>query len=163
MHGWAVLRTNRQLLTVSSDLSIWLYSVMSGLFASAVSILIQWAIYADWLHEPGPLRLAGSALAGLCMGVLVFRSQLSKREKSREMLERLETIRWMNDRIRNSLQAIECLTYSSSGDPEVTEHVRKAVDAIEYILEDFFAGHESQEARRTNSSQELSQQFVEKQ
>jgi hypothetical protein len=79
------------------------------------------------------------------------------------MLERLETIRWMNDRIRNSLQAIECLTYSGSGDPEATEHVKKAVDAIENILEDFLAGHDSQNALRTNSSQGLSQQFVEKQ
>jgi hypothetical protein len=157
------VRTNRQLVTVSSDVSIWLYSVISGLFASVISILIQWAIYADWLHEPGPLRLAGSALTGLCLGALVFRSLLSKREKSREMLERLQTIRWMNDRIRNSLQAIECLTYSGSGDPEVTEHVKSAVDAIENILEDFLADHDSQNALRTNSSQELSQQFVQKQ
>lgn len=151
---------DRQLFSVSTDGSIWFYSAASGVLIFGVSILIQWGIYDDWLHEPGPLRLTGSALAGLCIATWVLRSQLSKREMSREMLERLETIRWMNDRIRNSLQAIECLTYS--GAPEATVQVKNAVDVIECILDDFLAGHEAQQRLGTSLGQQSPQQFAEK-
>lgn len=45
----------------------------------------------------------------------------------------------MNDRIRNSLQAIECLTYAAN--PEATEPVRSAVNVIEGVLEEVLAEH----------------------
>jgi hypothetical protein len=48
------------------------------------------------------------------------------------MLHRYETIKWMNDRIRNALQAIECVTYAA--DATATEPVKSAVDVIEGIL-----------------------------
>ena len=40
----------------------------------------------------------------------------------------------MNDRIRNSLQAIECVVYATNR--HVTDPVRDAVDAIESVLHD---------------------------
>jgi hypothetical protein len=153
-------RRNRQLLSVSSDASVWFYSISAGVFIFGASILLQWAIYDDWLHEPGPLRMTGSLLAAVCLGALVLRSQWNKREKNRAMLERLETIRWMNDRIRNSLQAIECVTYS--GAPEATVQVKNAVDVVECILDDFLAGYDSQQKLRTALGRQPSRQVLEK-
>jgi hypothetical protein len=40
----------------------------------------------------------------------------------------------MNDRIRNALQAIECITYAA--DPSATESVREAVGAIDEVLKE---------------------------
>jgi hypothetical protein len=48
------------------------------------------------------------------------------------MIRRFELISHMNDRIRNALQAIECVTYVSQ--PEATEAVRKEVNAIDGVL-----------------------------
>ena len=53
------------------------------------------------------------------------------------MLRRFETILGMNDRIRNALQIIECATYATN--PEATEPVRDAVDAIEDVLREVLA------------------------
>jgi hypothetical protein len=135
----------RELVADSSDASIWIYSVSSGVLTLGAAILIQWLVYDDWLHEAG-LRVTGSVLAGLFLGSLVFRSLWHAREKRRRMLELLQSIRWTNDRIRNSLQAIECVTYAAS--PEITEDVRSAVDNIETILNDLLASPDSQAARR---------------
>ncbi len=48
------------------------------------------------------------------------------------MLRRFERIAEMNDRIRNALQVIECVTYASN--PQATAPVRDAVDVIEGVL-----------------------------
>ena len=50
------------------------------------------------------------------------------------MIRRFELISHMNDRIRNALQAIECLKYVSC--PQETETVRREVDAIDAVLRD---------------------------
>jgi hypothetical protein len=50
------------------------------------------------------------------------------------MLLRFETIARMNDRVRNALQTIECVTYLS--DPEATQPVREAVEVIDDVLQD---------------------------
>jgi hypothetical protein len=53
------------------------------------------------------------------------------------MLQRFETIARMNDRVRNSLQTIECVTYLSR--PESTEPVREAVEVIDGVLQEVLA------------------------
>jgi hypothetical protein len=128
----SVQHTVRELLADSSDASIWTYSVVSGALAVGAAIFVQWLVFNDWLHEAGLLRLAGSALAGLLLGALVFRSQWHAREKRRWMLKRLQAMRWANDRIRNSLQALERVTYPAA--PVLTPDVKDAVDTIECIL-----------------------------
>ena len=133
----------RQLIKDQFHIPVLLYALVTGASASGVALFIQWIVYDDWLHQAGPLRLAGAVLAGLFMGVLVFRSERHVREKRRELLERLQAIRWMNDRIRNSLQVIECITFASA--PEITVDVKNSVDAIECILNDFLAGHDFQD------------------
>jgi hypothetical protein len=49
-------------------------------------------------------------------------------------LRRFEEIKWMNDRIRNSLQAIECVVYATNRG--VTDPVKDAVDTIESVLQE---------------------------
>jgi hypothetical protein len=123
---------------ISSPLTIWLLSLFAGLTVFGLAVFTQWLIYDDWMHDSGPLRLVGSFLAGGLMFAAAFRWQVSIRERRLELLHRFEKIRWMNDRIRNSLQAIECVTYASS--PEATESVRAAVDTIEAVLLEVLTG-----------------------
>jgi thiol:disulfide interchange protein len=123
---------------VSSRLAIWIVSVSLGLALFGLAIFLQWLIYDDWMHDAGPVRLVGSLLAGALMCAVVFRWQIAVRQRRLEMLRRFETIRWMNDRIRNSLQAIECVTYHAN--PEATDSVRSAVDAIESVLQEVLSG-----------------------
>jgi hypothetical protein len=59
------------------------------------------------------------------------------RKQKLEMLRRFEIILRMNDRIRNALQIIECVTYATN--PEATEPVRDAVDVIEGVLHEVLA------------------------
>lgn len=141
----SVQPTVRELVSDSSDATIWFYSVASGILTLGAAIFIQWLVYDDWLHQAG-LRVTGSVLAAVFLGSLVFRSLWHARERRRRMLELLQSIRWTNDRIRNSLQAIECVTYAAS--PEITEDVKNAVDDIENILNDLLASPNSQEASR---------------
>lgn len=104
----------------------------AGVFLAA--ILIQWLIYVDWMHRHGPLRVVGSVVAGMLAAYLVSRLLLLRRRRKLEMIRRFETIARMNDRIRNSLQAIECVSYAA--DPAATRPVRDAVNAIEAVLEE---------------------------
>jgi hypothetical protein len=53
------------------------------------------------------------------------------------MIRRFETISQMNDRIRNALQAIECVTYVSH--PNATDTVTQEVDAIDRVLREVLA------------------------
>lgn len=116
---------------------IWSLSLVSGLTAVGLAIFLQWLIYDDWLHDAGPVRVIGSLLAGALMFAIAFRWQTAQRDRRLEMLHRFETIHWMTDRIRNSLQAIECVTYHAS--PEATDSVRAAVDTIESVLQEVLA------------------------
>ena len=134
-----------------SPMQIWLVSLAAGLFAAGFAIFLQWLIYDDWLHEAGPLEISGSVLAGLLMILLVFRTLHASRQRKKEMIERLEEIRWMNDRIRNSLQTIECITYAAA--PQATEDVRNAVDVIEGILNGFLVDRQPQGATRDRQAQ----------
>jgi hypothetical protein len=99
-----------------------------------LAVVLQWFIYDDWMHKNGPLRLVGSALASALTFGLVYQWQLGQRRKKIENLRRFERIKWMNDRIRNSLQAIECVVYATNRG--VTDPVKDAVDTIEGVLQE---------------------------
>ncbi len=109
-------------------------SIVSGLAIFLLAVILQWFIYDDWMHKNGPLRMVGSALAAGLTFVFVYHWQVGQREKKIENLRRFERIRWMNDRIRNSLQAIECVVYATNR--HVTDPVRDAVDTIESVLQE---------------------------
>ncbi len=117
---------------LSSNASIFLFSFLSGAAVFACAILLQWLIYADWLHSTAPLRFTGSVLASALTFTFVMRWQSSVRERRLEMLRRFERIAQMNDRIRNALQVIELVTYATN--PQATAPVRDAVDVIEGVL-----------------------------
>lgn len=145
MHPKIEIPLSRQ---ISSDIAIWLVSSLAGFSVFAIAIFFQWLIYDDWLHDRGPLRIVGSFLAGVLMFAFVWRWQFVIRRRKIEMLRRLETIQWMTDRIRNSLQAIECLTYAAN--PSATEPVRNAVDIIEGVLDEVLATHHPEPLPSTN-------------
>jgi hypothetical protein len=138
----------------------WIIAVICGLGVFFFVISLQWLIYDDWLHQSVPLRLVGGAAAFVLTFVFVFRWQRAAQRRKIETLHRFETIRWMNDRIRNSLQAIECLVYASN--PHAVDPVKEAVDRIEEVLEEVLSkAHpqsspesiDSQEARSTRESE----------
>jgi hypothetical protein len=122
---------------ITSDLAIWVLSLFAGLSVFSIAILLQWLIYDDWMHDSGPVRLVGSFLALVLTVLFSVRWQRTKRQQKIEVIRRVETIKWMNDRIRNSLQAIECLVYASN--PHVTDPVRDSVDAIEEVLKEILS------------------------
>jgi hypothetical protein len=132
---------------IPSRTSIVLLSILSGLGTFSIAILLQWLIYDDWLHANGPLRLVGSVLTFVLTSIFVFRWQEAKRQEKIAVLKRLETIRWMNDRIRNSLQAIECVVFANH--QHVTDPVRDAVDLIENVLEEMLSETHSNFAARS--------------
>jgi len=119
---------------IPSVAMIYFSSIISGLAIFLVAVALQWFVYDDWLHKNGPLRLIGSALASALTFGFVYQWQFGQREKKIENLRRFERIKWMNDRIRNSLQAIECVVYATNR--HVTDPVRDAVDTIESVLQE---------------------------
>ncbi|HUN90100.1 MAG TPA: hypothetical protein VMU28_14975 [Terriglobales bacterium] len=116
----------------TSKLRILLYSFLSSCSVVFLSLLLQWLIYADWLHDPGPVRLVGTVLASVLTFLLVWLWQERIRREQVETLRRLEVIAKMNDRIRNALQAIDCIAYLK--DEAATQTVRQAVDVIDSAL-----------------------------
>lgn len=140
---------------ITSVVAIWFSSIAAGLAVFALAIFLQWLIYDDWMHRSGPLRIVGSALAAALACVVAYRWQVAIRLRKIEMLHRFETIKWMNDRIRNALQAIECVTYAA--DPTATEPVKSAVDVIEGILNEVLIdAHPRPYAGRINESRSQS-------
>ncbi|HLH05711.1 MAG TPA: hypothetical protein VKW78_00590 [Terriglobales bacterium] len=132
--GKSVQKPNISILSNSRILAIALFACCAVL---AFSLLSQWFVYYDWLHETGPMRIIGTCLATLLTFAFVIRWQLAQRERQRRMLHRFETIARMNDLVRNSLQKIECVTYLSR--PEATEPVREAVQTIDSVLREVLA------------------------
>lgn len=103
--------------------------------AAVISLLVllsQLLIYRDWMHLRGPLRLIGTIVSGVLTFLFVRRWLLAQRQHHLENLKRFETIARMNDRIRNSLQAIAYLTYMER--PETLGQVWEAVDEIDSVL-----------------------------
>lgn len=145
MNGW--LRS-RQL---GSAIAIWLVALASGLCVLGVAIFLQWLVYNDWMHLHAPQRWVGSLLAAGLAAFAVMRWQFGLRRRRLEMLRRFETIRWMNDRIRNALQKIELLAFANS---HATEAVSAAVDAIEDVLKEVLAeAHPEQAQQRREASE----------
>lgn len=124
-----------------SRAKIVLVSTGAAVAVLAGSLLTQWLIYDDWLHRTGPLRIVGTCIATTVTFVFAMRWQMAIRERQLEMVRRMEMILSMNDRIRNALQAIECLTYVAQ--PEATESVRQSVNVIDSVLREVLAdsGH----------------------
>jgi len=120
-----------------SRAKIVLVSAGAAVAVLAGSLLTQWLIYDDWLHRKGPLRIVGTCIAAVVTFVFSMRWQLAIRERQLEMVRRMEMILSMNDRIRNALQAIECLTYVAQ--PEATESVRQSVNVIDDVLQEVLA------------------------
>lgn len=144
---------------IGSTLAIWLVSIASGVCVLGIAIFLQWLIYNDWMHLHAPQRWVGSLLAAGLASFAVMRWQLALRRRRTEMLRRFETIRWMNDRIRNALQTIELLAFANS---QATEAVSAAVDAIEDVLRDVLAETQPNPSRlpaqpRDRSAVELEQ------
>jgi hypothetical protein len=137
---------------ISSRPAIWIVSLISGFTVFGLAVFLQWLIYDDWMHDAGPVRIVGSCLAAALTSAVAFRWQIGVRDRHLEILHRFETIRWMNDRIRNSLQAIECVTYHAN--PEATDSVRSAVDAIESVLQEVLSGTHTPPSSRSGSQRE---------
>ena len=133
---------------VASKGKIVLFSVLAAIPVLAGSLLVQWLVYDDWLHRTGPLRIVGTCIAALVTFVFALRWQLAIRERQLEMVRRMEMILQMNDRIRNALQAIECLTYVAQ--PEATDSVRQSVNVIDSVLREVLAdsGHSHEASQR---------------
>jgi len=115
-----------------SRLEIWMISLGSALLVLALALFLQWFIYTDWMHRNGQLRIVGAVFAALLTGFVVLRWQQAARRRHLELLRRLETIRWMNDRIRNALQSIDLLAFAHS---EAAEQVRGSVETIASVLQ----------------------------
>lgn len=114
---------------------ILIYSIAASFSVLLVSMALQWLVYDDWLHQTGPFHVIGSSLAAVMTFVFVLRWFLAARERSVEAQRRFAIIAEANDRIRNKLQAIECLTYASDSLNEgLTEAVHEAIDGIDAAL-----------------------------
>ncbi len=135
------IRTGAGEYRLASSLRIILLSLLASLAVSVLSLLMQWVVYDDLLHRTGPLRITGSTLATILAFIFSYRWQLAARERRREMLRRFDTISQMNDKIRNALQAIECITYVSR--PDATREIRHAVDRIEIALSEVLSASSS--------------------
>jgi hypothetical protein len=119
---------------IPSRKRIFLISLVASFLVLGVSLIIQWLVYDDWLHRTGSMRIVGTSIAAIITLVFMLRWQYSIRKQQSEMVRRFELISKMNDRIRNALQAIECVTYIS--DPQAMEKVRREVNAIDEVLSD---------------------------
>ena len=117
---------------IPSHWQIVAISLGASFFVLIIALLIQWFVYDDWLRRTGPLRVVGTSIAALITLLFMLRWQYTIRAQQREMMRRFELISHMNDRIRNALQAIQCLTYVSQ--PGATEAVRREVNAIDGVL-----------------------------
>lgn len=141
-------------LQIPSVISVWLFAVVCGFGVFFAALALQWLIYDDWMHRGGPLRLVDSGIALLLTFVFAYRWELAARKRKLETLRRFETIRWMNDRIRNSLQAIECLVYAKN--PHVTDPVTEAVDTIEKVLDEVLSNAHPESPRDVHDLHETS-------
>lgn len=120
---------------MASKHRILIYSIAASFSVLLVGVTLQWLVYDDWLHQTGPLHVIGSAFAAIATFLFVFRWFRSARDRSLEAQRRFAIIAEANDRIRNRLQAIECLTYASGTlNQGLTSAVHEAIDDIDTAL-----------------------------
>ena len=79
-----VPRTRRSQLDQTSVFRVCLYSFLASCSVSIGSFILQWYIYDDWLHETGPFRFVGTALAAVVTFFFVWRWQEGIRRKTAE-------------------------------------------------------------------------------
>lgn len=120
-----------------STTQIVLFSLLTSFFVLIVSLLVQKLVYGDWLHQTGPLRIVGTTIAAVITFIFVFNWQAGLRQRRLDALRRFEVIAEMNDRIRNALQVIECVTYISNG--QTVQELCDAVDSIDKALQGMVA------------------------
>lgn len=125
---------------------LWISVGCAGVISLLV-LLSQLVIYRDWMHRPGPLRLIGTIVSGALTFLFVRRWLLAQRKHQLDNLRRFETIARMNDRIRNSLQAIAYLTYMEH--PETLGQVWEAVDEIDAVLAQVLVQMRAEDATET--------------
>jgi hypothetical protein len=111
---------------------IVMFSALAASFVFLTAVVLQWAIYDDWLHHTGPVRLVGTSIAAVLTFAFVCKWLLYERARHAEMLKRFQVIAQMNDKIRNAVQLIACTDYVYH--PDATDNVRKAVDVIDQEL-----------------------------
>lgn len=131
---------HRNRRTNQASLKGWkliLYAFLASSFVLFVSLAIQWFVYDDWLRRTGPFHLVGTTIAALVTFIFALRWQNAVNERERELVRHFEMILQMNDRIRNALQAIECVTYLC--DPKATDSVRQSVNNIDAVLREVLA------------------------
>lgn len=145
---------------IASAFAIWLVSLATGLCVFGIAVFLQWLVYNDWMHDHAPLRWVGSLISAALAAFVVARWQFALRHRRMDMLRRFETIRWMNDRIRNALQTIDLVAFVHSKE---TEAVSSAVDAIGQVLEEVLAeAHPGQSNNVHGQSRERNQVEVER-
>jgi hypothetical protein len=138
---------------IASKSTIWLISLIAGGAVFAITLLLQWLVYDDWMHWKGPLRIVGSTLAGVLTFLLSSHWQNVRRRQRIDMLRRFETIAWMNDRIRNALQAIQCVDYAANS--HATDSVRNAVGIIDGVLSEVLSETHPVIRNRTRKGAEI--------
>ena len=138
-------QSSKRVLANPSAIRIAVYCFLSSCSVALVSLTLQWLIYKDWLHDVGPVRLVGTVLAALTTFFLVWHWQEGIRQRRVDTQRRLQIIAQMNDRIRNALQAIECITYIED---KSTVAVRQAVDTIDDALRGVVTDIQSTTPRR---------------
>jgi hypothetical protein len=140
----------RQDQPIPSRVRIFLIPLLAAFSVLGVSLIVQRLVYDDWLHRTGPLRIVGTSIAAVITFGFMLRWQYSIRERQREMIRRFQLISHMNDRIRNALQAIECVTYISY--PQATDTVRREVDAIDEVLRDVLSDADTSPSDRSREN-----------
>lgn len=126
---------------VRSKAAIVVSSLFVGTVVLLLSLVLQWFVYNEVLHRSDPLRAIGSTIAAVVASLFVCHWQTELRRKDLEAMRRFEVIRNMNDKIRNALQAIECLAYTTN--QEALNGIQTAVGSIDAVLAGVVA--ESQE------------------
>ena len=114
------------------------YSLLASFSVLLVALVMQWLIYRDWLHETGPVRIVGTTIAALLTFGFVLNWQARLHKQQAENLRRFQRIAEMNDRIRNALQAIECLAFAQNREPiaGIREAVSKIAAELNGVVED---------------------------
>lgn len=130
-----------------------LLALVPSLLVLVASLGLQWFVYEHLLHRTGQWRVTGSALATILTFLFLCRWKVAERERQREMQQRLDIIREMNDRIRNALQIIEVTSYVSQ--PNATAPIREAIEVIDAALREGSAGVASAESNLSEKTTEL--------
>lgn len=116
-----------------SNRSTIVYAVAASFSVLLVSVVLQWLVYDDWLHETGPLHLIGSTIAAVITFIFLLRWLRMERTRRFDAQRRFAMIAQSNDKIRNKLQALVGIKYLSND--RLAESMREAVEEIDAALD----------------------------